>query len=170
MSSLVLAILKDRAKYDPDTGNFICTRQVSGSKARPGDVLGTRAVNGYLYIRLAGTLYSCHRLAVLWMTGSWPTLDIDHINGNTTDNSWKNLRVVSNCVNLRNTKRHRNNPSTGVHYDKVLGKWKAYVTVNRIRKHLGVFLTKEEAITARQNFNSQNLHLGYCVFGQAMSV
>ena len=52
-----------------------------------------------------------------------------------------------NRVNL-----NRNNTSgvIGVHWDKVIKKWRARVMLNGKSKHLGYFTNKEDAIKARK--------------------
>lgn len=53
-----------------------------------------------------------------------------------------------------NRRKFKNNSSgvTGVHQRKESGKWRAYVSRNGSRSHLGTFKTKEEAIQAREDF------------------
>lgn len=58
--------------YDPDTGVF--TRRVTrqGLNARAGDIAGTRKPNGYLSIWICGANHAAHRLAWLYVHGTWP--------------------------------------------------------------------------------------------------
>ena len=68
---------------------------------------------------------------------------IDHIDHNTLNNAFENLRVVTNQVNQFN-----NHVAKGYSWNKRLGKWEAYIRVNRKRKHLGYFDTEEAARAA----------------------
>jgi hypothetical protein len=54
---------------------------------------------------------------------------IDHINRNRTDNRRENLRVVSQSINSKNSKIHKNNSSgcSGVNWNKELGKWRVRI-------------------------------------------
>jgi hypothetical protein len=93
--------------------------------------------------------------------GSWPEDQIDHINGNGLDNRLENLRAVSNGENLRNQKIPKNNTSgtIGVSFYKRHQKYQASIKINGIRKHLGYFKNKEEAIAARAVANIKyNFH------------
>jgi HNH endonuclease/AP2 domain len=70
-------------------------------------------------VRYNKTLWYVHR--VLWCMRNGEIddgLDIDHIDGNSLNNSVDNLRLVSNTVNNRNTKQRTNNTSgiTGVYF------------------------------------------------------
>lgn len=92
--------LREVLHYCPDTGNF--TWIMSTRKGWVGKVAGSPASGGYIQ-----TLVDCHpyrnaRLAFLWMTGQWPKQEVDHIDGNRTNNSWNNLRDVSRSVGCRN--------------------------------------------------------------------
>lgn len=87
--------------------------------------------------------------------------DVDHVNGNRTDNRRKNLRVCSRSDNLKNkTRRRSDNKSgvTGVFYNSAMRKWTAQIQVNRKPKHLGLFTTLKEAATARRA--AEKLHYG----------
>ena len=70
--------------YDPETGLF--TRLTSNRKDRIGVTPGARNTNGHVQIRVDGVLYMAHRLAWLYVHGSFPQKQLDHINGDKTDN------------------------------------------------------------------------------------
>jgi len=72
---------------------------------------------------------------------------VDHIDGNTLNNSKSNLRVCTNAENCRNQKRKSNNTSgyKGVSYHKLTGKWQAQIRANGKVFYLGVHLTPELA-------------------------
>lgn len=144
------AYLKEWLTYDEHTGEFTWNKAPSfGVKA------GTKAGyqrNGYRQIRLDGELHYGHRLAFLYMTGALPENQVDHINGQRSDDSWKNLRQVSPQENRRNAARSKNNTSgvTGVVWDKSKQKWMARIMVSRKEKFLGYFDSVDEAKVCRK--------------------
>lgn len=75
----------------------------------------------------------------------------DHINRNPSDNRRKNLRLATQQQNNMNRGKSANKTSQyiGVCYFKQTGKWTAYISVDRKRKHLGCFATEIEAAKAR---------------------
>jgi hypothetical protein len=76
---------------------------------------------------------------------------VDHINGDGLDNRRCNLRICTIAENIRNrTRLNKNNTSgmRGVHWDKRKEKWCAEIKVNRKKKFLGRFSTREEAHAA----------------------
>lgn len=76
-------------------------------------------------------------------------LVIDHIDGNKTNNRLENLRKITT---RENTSRAKTNLyGKGVHHFKHLGKFGADITINKVRYHLGVFQTPEEAAAAYQS-------------------
>ena len=80
------------------------------------------------------------------------SLNVDHMNGDTTDNRRENLRVVSLTDNARNRVGWKNSKSgiMGVGWDNARKKWTAYIgdgTPSGVK--LGRFDTKEEALAAR---------------------
>jgi hypothetical protein len=87
------------------------------------------------------------------MTGKFPKLDIDHIDGNGINNKWNNLREVTRSQNCRNIKLASNNTSgfIGVRWNEENKKWRALIGIDRKSKHLGYFDNLEEAIMARKN-------------------
>ncbi len=108
----------------------------------------------YIAQRLDGKMIYVHRIIYKIMTGDEPD-QIDHINGDPSDNSWVNLRNVSNKVNQQNQKRRSDNTSghTGVGWHKSRGKWQAMIMVKGKNIHLGFFTDLDEAIAARQAAN-----------------
>ena len=108
--------------------------------------------HGYHQIRIDQENYTAHRLACLYMTGSFPPLDIDHINGVRDDNRWINIRCVSRAVNHKNRALASNNTSgvTGVKWEKRRCKWIAEIKLDRKVRYLGQFDDFDEAVRVRK--------------------
>lgn len=136
--------------YSEDTGAF--TRKISTSNSvRIGDIAGWVRPDGYIGMRFDGRYYQAHRLAWLYVHGVWPEGQIDHINGVRTDNRIANLRDVTHPENGKNQRMAANNTSgaNGVHWFKARGKWRAEITVDGAKQHVGYFSDIEDAISAR---------------------
>ena len=146
MAELTANRLKELISYEPDTGFFRWAKK--RPRCRVGDVTGCLMKTGYICIRVDNTLYTAHRLAWLYMTGAWPQDQIDHVNGNRTDNRWGNLREATNMENAHNRRKRVNNKSgiTGVRREN--SKWLAEIKVNYRPMRLGLFDTPEEAEAA----------------------
>jgi hypothetical protein len=141
--------------YDPLTGVF--TRRKAWGSKPTGSVIGGLNRHGYWQISVDKRTYTAQRLAWLYMTGSWPCSDVDHINRDRYDNRFENLREASRSENLQNARRRDNNTSgyTGVSWSKSKKRWRAEIMVDGKRMYLGRFKTKEEAATARQKATVQ---------------
>lgn len=110
--------------YNPDSGLFVW--KVQRGPRKPGDVAGTINTLGYVVLRLDYKLYLAHRLAVLYMTGEFPEVVVDHINGSPADNRWANLRTCTVSDNMCNTHiQHNSTGFRGVYRDK--HKWAARI-------------------------------------------
>lgn len=133
--------LRNALTYNPDTGIF--TRNTPGKSK-----VGSKANGGYIKIYVLGNEYRAHRLAWLYTTGKWPKDQLDHINGDPTDNRICNLREADNALNRRNQKLRKDNASgvVGVSFDTRSGKWDARVA----GKCLGLFTSIDDAIAARK--------------------
>ena len=105
----------------------------------------------YIKIGVDGVKYYAHRLAWLYIHGSFPVCCIDHISGDGTDNRMSNLREASYQENSKNMARQSKSKSgvTGVIYSKWHDKWIARITDNKIQKYLGSYNDKQDAIKAR---------------------
>ena len=144
--------LKAVLYYDEFTGVF--TRKLNWGKFyQQGDTAGSITYYGYFVISVDGVEYLSHRLAWLYVHGSWPNKHIDHINGIRTDNFISNLRDVSPTINLQNRRnRQRNNQSgaLGVCWHKDSKKWRACIRFDGRQKSLGYFQTVADASEARK--------------------
>lgn len=138
--------LKQLLKYDPLTGDFTWrTGTHKGKRA------GTLSSLGYRKIVIGGREYQAHRLAVLYMKGTLPSTDVDHMNCTRSDNRWINLRVVSRAVNGRNRSGANTNNRSGFigSHEFRPGKWVAQISLGgKAKTHLGVFSCPEAASTA----------------------
>jgi hypothetical protein len=141
--------LREVIRYSPEIGEFRWS--VGRRGIAKGSLAGSPNGHGYLRITIDGKRYCAHRLAWLFMTGKWPAHDIDHINGDRSDNRFSNLREATRAENMQNIgPRQRQNTSglTGVSPCKITGKWLASITVDRRSIYIGRFATKEEARAA----------------------
>jgi hypothetical protein len=86
--------LKQLFFYSEDTGNFMRLKTVS-TRAKTGDIAGSLHTQGHLQFNVDGKSYKAHQLAWLYMTGEWPIGAIKHVNGDSADNSWSNLKYRS---------------------------------------------------------------------------
>ena len=155
--------VRDALHYDPETGVFWWTRNRTNVKA--GSAAGSRIAKGYMLIRFNRRQLLAHRLAWLWMTGEWPSLHIDHIDGEKSNNRWSNLREASNADNLMNRGKNSNNTSgyKGVSFDKKTGRYSAFLTADKKRRFLGYHATAEEA----HNAYRAAIQIAAPVFGKA---
>lgn len=137
--------LKQLATYDPETGHFVWKE--SRGRRKRGAIAGSHCNKGYLVIGVDYKVYKAHRLAWLYMTGEWPTDQIDHRNTRKDDNRWDNLRQASNQQNCCNRDRYN---KTGFRNVSIAASGRFIASVARDGKthHLGVFDTPEEAYAA----------------------
>lgn len=145
--------LKRQLHYNPETGIF--TRLVSNnSRFKIGQVVGTKHHKGYLHTKINNENYSMHRLAWLYVYGKYPINNIDHIDGNPSNNRITNLRDVLQKDNAKNNKLSKNNKSgyNGVHYHKTNKKWIAYIASDSKFYNIGSYDSKYEAYDARLKY------------------
>lgn len=148
IGSLSSERLRELVVYDPITGIF--TRRVRSSpRTQIGDVAGGPDKDGYIVMRVDCKTYKAHRLAILYMTGEWPPLEVDHRDGIRSNNKWDNLRNADrrlNVTNVRKARRTNGSGLLGAHRDR--GRFKAVISTNRKKHFLGMFDTAELAHAA----------------------
>jgi hypothetical protein len=137
LEKIELAIKKG-ITCNPETG------EVFGVK---GNVI-TRCSNGYIDINLTTTTLKAHQFIWYWVNKQVVD-EIDHIDNDKTNNKIENLRSVTHTQNMWNRS------DEGIHFNKTNNKFRALISLNKNRKHLGYFDTEFEAREAYQNAKKQ---------------
>lgn len=149
---LTLERAREVLRYEPATGALIWQKKIARQM-----IVGTRAgslyKNGYRIVTVDREIHPASRVIWLMMTGEWPTMFVDHINGNRADDRWVNLREATPLENQRN--RRALVGLKGVSWHK--GKWRARIHVGAQQLHLGRFESDRAAAiaydaAARQHF------------------
>jgi HNH endonuclease len=133
--------IRSHWRYDPATG------KVHGRCDKPiGTVRKDGAMHALVYLPGGVTSVLLHRAAWLLRNGSWPEFEVDHEDGDRSNNRWVNLRLATRSQNRQNlavrTKKGGLRGAT-----RFGAKWRAQIRVPgaRSQTHLGVFETEQEA-------------------------
>ena len=158
MKVLTAERLREVLDYCHDTGVFTWKIRTS-NRVKVGDVSGSVDIKGYIVIGVDGFLHKAHRLAWLHVNGSWPTEQIDHVNGSKSDNRISNLRIATNAQNCQNQRSAQSHNKTGLlGVSPKNGKFVAQIRNNGKKQYLGYFPTPEEAhaayLEAKREFHS----------------
>lgn len=153
---LTLDEAKEILAYEASTGLFFWRKKIS-RKVVVGKTAGCVGGHGYFEIRIHGVKHKGHRLAWLLTHDVWPPNEVDHINGDRSDNRLCNLRLATSCENKQNASRRSDNSSghPGVSWYKKTGSWRADIQLNGKQKYLGSFHVLEDAISAYQAAKSE---------------
>lgn len=146
--------------YDPASGAF-AWKNPSARRVKVGGVAGTPDGHGYIQIQLDGVIHKAHRLAWFYVTGEYPSAEIDHRDGNRSNNAWANLRLATSRLNRQNIRRPRSDASLrtiGVQRDG--RRFRAKIQVDGRQIYLGRFDSEEAAGQAYLNAK-RHLH-DYC--------
>jgi hypothetical protein len=160
---LTQEILKELIHYDPDTGIFTwkergikwfkrssnCKWWNSRYSNKQAGHIHENSGMVYIVIRVLKTRYQGHQLAILYEKGDF-VKEVDHIDGDGTNNKIKNLREVTHLENSKNQKLRKNNKTgfNGIDYRNK--KYKVRIGDNCERLWIGTYDTLEEAIEARK--------------------
>lgn len=134
--------------YDPETGVITRIKARRRIDLGPAGCLDSR---GYLRIMMLGKKLYGHRIAWALTHGSIPDgYEIDHIDGDPSNNRLANLRLALRQENSFN--RVANSPSfaglKGVQYDAARKRYRYKIMVNGKHERRGSFDTPEEAARA----------------------
>lgn len=104
--------------------------------------------DGYVRVRVMGTMHQAHRIIYAMHHGPIPDgSEVDHVNGNPSDNRIENLRLASRSQNNQNRTVRRDSTTgiKGVYRRRDGKKWVAEIKVEGKKIHLGNFLRIEDA-------------------------
>jgi hypothetical protein len=144
--TLTVERLKEVLHYDPATGVFRWLYDSPTSPRQAGSIAGSSYKGSYWRINIDGRRYAAHRLAYLYMTGTWPPSDLDHINRDRCDSRWANLRLANKSQNGANSVRHNRFGMRGVYQAR--GSLYSQIRKNGRTIYLGIFDTPDEAHAA----------------------
>lgn len=147
----------DNLSYEPVTGKLFwiasAERPASWNARFGGAEAFTSTSRGYKQSCIDGKKYYAHRVAWRIHFGEWPPsgMQIDHINGDRSDNRICNLRLATAGQNGANRKKGWGSSSylgVSIHTS---GKWTAAIQSDGKSKYLGLFETEHEAALAYRN-------------------
>lgn len=135
----LLAALKERFSYDPDTGKI----------SKNGKAVGSRS-GRYMTVSVGGRQVPYHVAAWALATGEWRVGQIDHRNRDPMDNRLANLRVVDASQQQANRGLFKNNKSgfRGVYRHK--NGWRVQIRCRGKLHDIGFYREIEEAATQAQ--------------------
>ena len=122
-----------------------------------GQEVGSEHGRGYRAVQIDGKNYKLHRIVFLMHNGYFPE-QVDHINGDKTDNRIENLRAATNSENQKNVPV-RPWSKTGVKNVTKRKDRDAYmvtVSVNGKRKTIGYY--KDLELAELVSIEAQNKH------------
>lgn len=170
MADLTFAQVDELLKADFETGKLFWRKRTPdmfsdgvhsaqheckrwNSRYSGAEALTHLSSEGYRIGAVLGKSIKAHRVLWLLSSGEWPNEDIDHINGDRSDNRLVNLRVVSRSENSKNQRIRSDNRSgvTGVSLRIRDGKWIARIHVDGKEKLIGKFDDLHNAIEARKS-------------------
>lgn len=102
--------------------------------------------SGYVFITLNGVSFLAHRLIWVWHHGRIPkNLNLDHIDGNKSNNRIENLRLATRSQNSANAPISKRNKSGFKGVQASGEKWSARIRLNGKAHHLGSYTNIEDA-------------------------
>ena len=159
--------IKECFDYDLLTGELTWRERPAGhfrtergwktfNSQKKGKVVATKGNHGYLQVAINKKIYLVHRLCFLWMNGEMPDF-VDHEDHNRTNNSWTNLKPVTQQGNSKNLDMRKSNTSgiTGVRWCTRDNAWTARIQVDYKNVVLGNFNNIFDAACARKSAEVQ---------------
>lgn len=158
MKTLTADRLRELYVYEP--GNGLLRRRTSTGGRSAGSVAGNGQPGRCIQIYVDGRNYKAHRIIWLMVTGVWPTYEVDHMDGDPSNNRWNNLRDTPHRINQQNRRQCPSHSKL-----KVIGvtpnrdRFGAQIKVDGKRVWLGTFDTIEQAHAVYLEAK-RRLHLG----------
>ena len=141
--------LRSRLDYDPETG-ALTWREREGKAFWNVKFVGTRAGSlpknaRYRTIDIEGLTLLEHRVIWKWMTGNEPPQQVDHINLDSADNRWANLREAGYSTNQMNVRARAASGLKGAYWNEARGYWQSSIKINGKAIYLGRFDAAQHA-------------------------
>jgi hypothetical protein len=143
--------LVSKVVYHPETGLFSWKKDHEYAKTiKAGDVISPNARSmGYRVACINKVRFYQHKLVWLYVHKQWPDRQIDHINGDKSDNRIENLRLATHSQNQHNRKKLKSRSGLVGAYRSSRGNtWYSTIMANNKKNYLGTFKTAEEAAQA----------------------
>lgn len=153
--------LKSILRYNRSTGSFIWIKPPLQHPRLLGTDAGgyrkdSNSENLYCYIKINRRRYKRASLAILYVTGVMPAL-VDHKNGITTDDRYRNLRPATQQQNAWNTRDYSRTSPLPMGVRQVQsGRYQARIRHEGKLISLGVFDDPEQASETYQSFKKQH--------------
>ena len=150
-----------RELFNYEAGNLVW-KEDRGPNKVSGRVAGSRRKDGYIQVRVRGTLYLAHRLIFLWHYGFLPKT-IDHVDRDPSNNLVDNLRECTVSENAWNSKTPSTNTSgfKGVSWNSTERKWRVDVC-HRGQKNFGGYHKTRDAANEVAIALREKLHGEFC--------
>jgi hypothetical protein len=144
-----IELMRSLLSYEPETGEFswLCDR----SNIKAGSIAGWINNKGYRLIRIGARCVPAHRIAWAMTFGEYPSKQIDHIDGDRSNNRLSNLRLATLMENCRNRKLGKRNKLgfKGIYRMKGSDVFVAHIRIGGSKMiSLGSYDTPEEAAHA----------------------
>lgn len=147
---------RPRSHFTSDRNHAVWNGTWAGKRA------GQMTANEYRLISIDKVRYLEHRLVYHLLRGPLQdALEIDHIDGNSLNNSIENLRTCSHAENNHNQKSRRPGLPKNVFWSKNEQKYKVQVRCNRKVHFVGTFADLQSATAAAAAARAE-LHGEFC--------
>ena len=141
--------LRTRLRYEPETGNLIWLKAFRHSQL-VGTVAGCIDQDGYVTVKIDKRQCKAHRICWALHHGYWPADQVDHIDGDRSNNRASNLRMADQFQNNQNQSKRGHGVSglRGAAFCRKEGRYRSSIKCRGVTTFLGSFDTAEEAHAA----------------------
>ena len=161
-------VLLEEFYLDTDNSTVRRAKDGWGNRWKKGDEVKGYQLCSYGYYgvhipRTRTTVNLTHLILLLRGVEIPDDMVVDHIDGNSLNNSSDNLRIVEQKINARNRKKHTNNTTgyNGITWNKASNSDMVRLALDGKRKYLGQRNTLEEAIKLRDSYDYQRTQNGF---------